>query len=668
MSEAIDILHRGRELADVALAKVLEISEVAQIARAEERLREFLLAKWTSRAAQARKRAAAAARAGKSARQIAALVRRELVPWEKDVSETMAREVERIYYLARIAGWKKATRRTKAPLTYDTPNLTEEEEVAKAAPEALAFALDPTFDLVDEEAVAALQGQQRFWIGNHYDANLSARISDVTREAMVEAGENKGLAGAIMEATLAAEFAQVVTPLGWHGSAAQYFEGLTANAATVARVHGQIRSFTQIGITRYEIVNPVDERTCPECSHMNGKVFTTEHARTIMENELAAESKDAYQAAHPWLHEKELKEISPKAGPSGAKDEAALAAAGFALPPFHFRCRCTVDVSEDAGSWDELQPEPGVLPELRGHPPELPKSILLPKRAPNELLLGKTLEKSTKASTLAMERSPDKLAFSMSRADQVIVRREMNALMEEFGLWNDDLYRAKKEAGRYYSYQPGMRPNAVGVHHWEGTIGMERYHESRSAEFFTRIAKGERPLSPAALRAKTLVHESIHGCSPMASSAYAGAGKIVEEATTEAAARYMMIKKYGYKWEDFYFVGEKSGSYESYINSLLDGILEVAEVKARQMGVKALSEKEARDVLMKAAIKMRQPTAVHLEGFEVSPFASADGYVDWFSQQVELPPRFTKGLTGAAKHAEQQDVKARLSRKYGIRL
>ena len=44
-----------------------------------------------------------------------------------------------------------------------------------------------------------------------------------------------------------------ITPGGFVGTEKQYFEGLVSNAMTVGRVYGQMRSFSQIGITRYEM-------------------------------------------------------------------------------------------------------------------------------------------------------------------------------------------------------------------------------------------------------------------------------------------------------------------------------------------------------------------------------------------------------------------------------
>jgi len=318
---------------DQAVAKALGISEVAQIARTETRLREYLLAEWQTRANKAAAQAATLTRKGATARQVNAAVAMGLKPWAEVVAPRMDRELAKVYRLAKIAGWRKATGQTKAPLTYDTPNF---EQMAKAAPRE-GFAVLPTFDKLDIDTVDALTEQQMFWLGAHYEENVGATIASTVSEVMAQEGRNRQVAAVTMRERLAETLGQVVTPAGWHGSVRQYMEGVAANAATVGRAYGQVAAFNEAGVTRYEIANPTDERTCPVCSHMDGKNFTVEQANQQIAAELKAESRDDIKSTHPWYNYKELTSISLKAGNVSPQDSAALAKAGFPLPPFHFR-------------------------------------------------------------------------------------------------------------------------------------------------------------------------------------------------------------------------------------------------------------------------------------------------------------------------------------------
>lgn len=358
---ALDRAYVQSRISDDTVAKVLAISEVAQIARTEQKLRAYLEAQWLSLQKEAVGASAAMAARGKSAASIAAKIDSVMARWAGNVEDVFTTELARIYKLGRSAAFKKAANRTKASLQYDTPNATEEASTQKAKREAK---IDPKLDLADAGAVKALNKQQLFWIGEHYEKNVSKGIAEVTRGVIVEAGGDRVKAGRAMAEKVADQLSHVRTPDGFRGSSKQYFEGLVANAATVARAHSQMRSFLDIGITKYTIVNPLDERTCPVCQHMDGKVFSISDGAKQMGAELRAKNPAGVRAAHPWLGAGKIKKLT---------SASALAGAGQALPPFHFRCRCTVDISDEIGSWDDLEPmsPPTETEEAAPLPPEL---------------------------------------------------------------------------------------------------------------------------------------------------------------------------------------------------------------------------------------------------------------------------------------------------------
>jgi SPP1 gp7 family putative phage head morphogenesis protein len=345
----LERLYAGLRASDGIVAKALALSEVAQIAKAEQRLREYVYKVWSRLAAQATDKAAQLASQGKSAKQIAAAVDAIMDRWATEVRNTYLKEFEAIYRLARRAGRKKALRRTSASLQYDVPNYTEQTApVAKAT-----YGIEPSFDLADKAAMEALKDHQLFWIGDHYETGVSSGVADTAKKVMVEAGGDEVKAGKLMREKMAKELAHVATPKGFHGTDKQYFEMLTANAATVARAHGQMRSFMDIGVSKYQIVNPGDERTCPVCKEMDGRVFLVKEGAGTMHKELAAKTPDDVRKAHPWTSAKGLKAVI--GGKSGVAASSALSSAGLNLPPFHGRCRCTVDIDDDIGSFDDME-------------------------------------------------------------------------------------------------------------------------------------------------------------------------------------------------------------------------------------------------------------------------------------------------------------------------
>lgn len=349
--KALDKAYVGLAASDSVIAKVLSISEVAQIARAEKRLREYLQAKWDDRAKAATNVAVALYKRGQKEKAIATAVGQVMAYWAADVSDVYLDEFELMYKLARIAGWKKANRLITSSLQYSEPVTKAKKATKKPTAQAL-----PNFELADEEALEALKKHQLFWIGDHYADGVSNGVASVVHDVMVEAGADRTAGAKKIAEKLLIELGMVRSPKGFNGSSPQYFEGLVANAATVARGHGQLNSFLQVGIAKYTVINPDDERTCERCHHMEGKTFTVQQGADQMHAELKAKTPDQVREAHPWMTAKGLKSISPKSGKSGSSDSAALAKAGQALPPYHFKCRCTIDVDEESYSYNDLLP------------------------------------------------------------------------------------------------------------------------------------------------------------------------------------------------------------------------------------------------------------------------------------------------------------------------
>lgn len=330
---------------DFVVEKTLGLSEVASIAKSEIRLRKYVEAKWNIRKLEAVKLASSMAKNGKKYKDISRAIDKIMNKWSEDVLPVYNVEMRRIYRLARIAGYKKATKQTKASLQFNIPK-AEESSVTKAKTKKPKFDVLPSFDLVDQQAMDALEERNIFWVGNHYNSNISDSIRDTTRTSLVESGQSTAEAGRLIETRILSALSTFVTPSGYTGSQKQYFEGLVANAMTVGRVYGQLRSFSQIGITKYTIVNPGGDRICPVCESIQGTSFETKQGLEQIEREYAASSPEDIKSLHPW----------PKIDQVLGKDSESLSSMGLSLPPYHFRCRCTTDVSSEIESYEELVP------------------------------------------------------------------------------------------------------------------------------------------------------------------------------------------------------------------------------------------------------------------------------------------------------------------------
>ena len=347
-TEQTDIVSLSGKLQviDALLIKALKISEVSQIARIEIQLRKYIWSEWEA----LRESAALAARAsfvgGGKAAGIERAVGIVMGRWFPKVKSRYSKDFAKVYYLSRNALWKKVRTGTKFSLAYREGEVPLFEPVQKAGDD-FSFGIEPDFDLVDRRAVEALTREQLFWIGEHYDKNISDSIKDVATKVMLEAGLGRDIAANMLRQLIFEKLGWVKTPFGFGGSSAQYFEMIVANAVTTARSHGHLRTMVDLEVSKYEIVNPMDSRTCPVCSHMNGKQFTVEQGMGIANAELKAKTPDAVKKAHPWISAEELRDISPSKGQVSKADSDKLAAAGIACPPFHGRCRCVITVVLD---------------------------------------------------------------------------------------------------------------------------------------------------------------------------------------------------------------------------------------------------------------------------------------------------------------------------------
>lgn len=342
-SKSLDALFILARESDVSVAKALAISEVASIARTELRVQQLLNAKWSNRARLATARGAARAGAGGNAKAVSAEVDAVMSKWAADVETPFERSLADIYRYARIAAWKKGSGHTKSSLQYNATmldNLSVSKAKGDKGPKAR---LTPKFDLVDERAVAALADDQMVWIGSFYAGNVRDTIHAAVRETM-GAGLGRREAGRVMADVIAGKLKDISSPDGYRGSTKSYFEGLAANTATTARVRGHLRSFRELGVTKYMLVNPMDSRTSLVCQHMNGKTFLVSEGVKQVDVDAGVTDPDEMKRVHPWMSLAEIKELSKGPGDVSRADSKSLAESGLALPPYHFRCRTTVDV------------------------------------------------------------------------------------------------------------------------------------------------------------------------------------------------------------------------------------------------------------------------------------------------------------------------------------
>jgi len=329
---AIDVTDAAQRREDLIVAKALAISEVAQMARIETLARRALVAKWEARANQAARSAGAVYRGGGSLASAYAAADKVMKAWASDVSPAYARSLSDVYKLARSAGHKKAIGKYSGSLQYA---ISEDVEKAKGNPANVKLSLDAQ----DKRTLDKLSQQELWWIGDTYKG-VGPTIRDAVQPKVL-AGLSRKAGGEMVQAAVESRLRDFKIPEGFHGTAKSYFEGLAANAVTTARVYGQLNSFANLGVTTYTLVNPMDGRTSELCAELNGMEFKVADAEAQMAQLADAKTPEAYKSIKPWLSTEKLISLASKGADS-------LTKAGQLFPPFHFRCRTTVDIATES--------------------------------------------------------------------------------------------------------------------------------------------------------------------------------------------------------------------------------------------------------------------------------------------------------------------------------
>lgn len=233
-------------------------------------------------------------------------------------------------------------------------------QIAKAATPDVTVGFK--FDLVDEDALRGLKTQALLWVTDdsgtqHFDAATRAVILEEAQKLIEQGFSGERIAGAFKAA--------IEAKLGVGAFAKRgmtYWAGVAEHAATTAGIRGQLSRMESIGWTRYEIVNPMDDRTTEICRYMNGKTFDVEPSVQLFDRLMGASTVDDVKLIKPFAKGGSSAEPAKILGSKVPFGPAKLSSAqskslgdgGWSIPPFHFRCRSYIDIA-----WDQDGEIPG---------------------------------------------------------------------------------------------------------------------------------------------------------------------------------------------------------------------------------------------------------------------------------------------------------------------
>jgi len=222
---------------------------------------------------------------------------------------------------------------------------------------------------------------------------------------------------------------------------------------------------------------------------------------------------------------------------------------------------------------------------------------------------------------------PDWAATQLPRSAQRAIRTHLAAILKRLGIHNYG--HAAPSAHRYIIAAKMERPTLAGVHTWTGEIIVREDVHRDALAFFTNPAKAS---SYQAAAAGTLLHEEIHGHSPLTKEAYEKAGAFIEEATTEILCRHVVRQ---------YLRG-------SFITRAYDAELVALDNTVRHaLGLKSGRQASGADNLLAHKAALRAAAFMRREGIKV--VSHRHDYVQLFADSlakaVPSTAHIFKGLT-----------------------
>lgn len=148
------------------------------------------------------------------------------------------------------------------------------------------------FGARDEQVVDLLTRSQNVYVshgvGNQIK-NFNARSKDVLSDAL-----RQGMSQKQVQKELLKEF-------GGNVASKEYWDVYSSAWLNKTRNWANLELFNEAGFEQYEILEAMDERTCPICLQMNGKTFSVRKQIGIMERVAENPDPDFLVEKTPWM-------------------------------------------------------------------------------------------------------------------------------------------------------------------------------------------------------------------------------------------------------------------------------------------------------------------------------------------------------------------------------
>lgn len=643
-SEKNGLLYDGLRAVDSLIAKALGVGYAAQIRQIEKRLARYINKEWNDLVEEAAVRTSEMIKKGAGPSVVEADVEAAIATidytmgqWVSRVTNRFVSDMKEVYELGKYSASKKVS-------------------VAKAAKPKVTTWIKPSFDLVDSSVIEAYSNHQKFWIGNFYSSHVSNTVAAASKTQVLE-GEGRIRAGKRMYEVAKRELKNIHVPNGYSGSTGSYFEGLVANATTVERTTGHLRSFADAGYTVYSISNPTDHRTCRVCGLMHGKQFRTQDGIAQVGKVITAPTPAAIRSIHPWMTPSSAAKLTGnRMGPMTPDKTEALRKAGHAMPTYHMFCRCDLDIIEravpgapiDSDLPPLVKPPSSVIPPTPSKPKPKPKT---PRRAPKPAAPPPQITQPTpavpqearyvrpglpSATELRKRSSINYSAFKSS--EKKGYRAYRNNLAEDLKLWGLES-TDPKDLGMAVG-TAGDMPGIHGLHWPDGKIALRQDMIDMMPKAYDAI-QDNMPYSRHLRAIRVIYHELIHGANRITGTIKASAGRFISEVTTELAARRIALDFTGAVRSDAYTFA--FGSYGMEINDL-----HYIVMKSTGWNIT-----EAAEVIEHAALSISSPAAKVV----TSDADVVDEFIRLMGHKKEISEPAAKKLKSKLLKVRLRDVK-----------
>jgi SPP1 gp7 family putative phage head morphogenesis protein len=177
----------------------------------------------------------------------------------------------------------------------------------------------PSFAVADQAAIDWLHENSVYWIGKHYNKQISGTTRAVARE-IIRDGLDRKEAASLFKKRLGNEFKK----------SNAYWKSYANHVVTRAREFSHVESWVKTDTKYYQIIGVSDFRQSDICREMDGKVFPVERAVKLKRRIMRANTPEAVKDADRWYKYDEITSWKTEKLPLP-----------MSLPPYHFGCRST---------------------------------------------------------------------------------------------------------------------------------------------------------------------------------------------------------------------------------------------------------------------------------------------------------------------------------------